>query len=67
MKLTIMQNYELKALFLKIKYGDRSGKTSEKHSEFLNLKGCTDINNLTMWVVEWGLLDCMNLKHKMKV
>jgi hypothetical protein len=28
------------------------------------LKGCTYINCVTMWVVEWGLLDSTKLKHK---
>jgi hypothetical protein len=33
-----MQNYELKAMFLKIKNGDRWGNPREKHSEFQKLK-----------------------------
>jgi hypothetical protein len=54
-------------MFLKIKNGDRWGKSREMHSEFRELKGCTDINQQTMWVVEWGLLDSMNLNPKMKL
>jgi hypothetical protein len=42
-------------------------KSREMHSEFWELKGWTDINHQTMWVVEWGLPDCMKLKHKMKL
>jgi hypothetical protein len=37
------------------------------HREFQELKGWTDINHQIMWVVEWGLLDSMKLKHKMKL
>jgi hypothetical protein len=44
----IMQNYELKAMFLKIKNGDRWEKSREKHSEFLDLRGYTDIKRLTV-------------------
>jgi hypothetical protein len=36
-------------------------------SELRELKGWTDINRQTMWVVEWALLDFMKLKHKMKL
>jgi hypothetical protein len=57
MKLTIRRNYELKAMFLKIKNGDKWEMSREMHSEFRELKGCTDINCQTMWVVEWGLLE----------
>jgi hypothetical protein len=39
-------------------------KYTEKHSDILDLKGCTYINCVTMWVVEWGLLDSTKLKHK---
>jgi hypothetical protein len=42
-------------------------KSREMHSEFWELKGWTDINRQTIWVVEWGLLDSMKLKHKMKL
>jgi hypothetical protein len=42
-------------------------KSREMHSEFRKLKDWTDINHQTMWVIEWGLLDFMKLKHKMKV
>jgi hypothetical protein len=52
MKQTIMQNYEVEAMFLKIKNGDRWEKSREMHSEFQELKGWTDINRQTMWVVE---------------
>jgi hypothetical protein len=41
-------------------------KSREMHSEFWELKGWTDINHHTMWVVELGLLDSMKLKHKKK-
>jgi hypothetical protein len=37
------------------------------HWEFRELNGWTDINHQTMHVVEWGLLDSMKLKHKMKL
>jgi hypothetical protein len=42
-------------------------KSREIPSEFWELKGWTDINHQTMWVVQWGLLDFMKLKHKMKL
>jgi hypothetical protein len=42
-------------------------KSREMHSEFWELKGWTDINNQTMCVVEWGLLDSMKLYHKIKL
>jgi hypothetical protein len=42
-------------------------KSREMHSEFWELKGWTDINHQSMWVVKWGLLDSMKLKHKMKL
>jgi hypothetical protein len=42
-------------------------KSREKHSEFWELKGCTDINHQALLVVEWGLFDSMKLKHKMKL
>jgi hypothetical protein len=38
-------------------------KSREKHSEFRELKGWTVINHQTMWVVEWGLLESMKLRH----
>jgi hypothetical protein len=59
MKLSIMRNYGLKARFLKIENGD--------NSEFQELKGWTDINCQTMWVVECTLHDSLKLKHKMKL
>jgi hypothetical protein len=34
-----MENYELKAMFLKIKNGDRWGKIQKMPSEFQELKG----------------------------
>jgi hypothetical protein len=45
-------------------YGE---KFREMHSEFRELKGWTNINLQTMWVAEWGLLDSMKLKPKMKL
>jgi hypothetical protein len=42
-------------------------KSSEMHSKFWELKGWNDINSQTMWVVEWGLLDSMKLKHEMNL
>jgi hypothetical protein len=62
-----MGNYELKAMFLKIKNGDRWGKSREMHSEFRELKGWTDISHQIMWLVEWGFLDSLKLNHKMKL
>jgi hypothetical protein len=67
MKLTIMGNYELKVMFLKIKNGDRWGKSREMRSEFPEFKGWTDINHQTMWLVEWGFLDSWKLNHKIKL
>jgi hypothetical protein len=47
---------------------DKGGeKAREMHSEFWVLKCWTDINRQTMWVIKWGLLDSMILKHKMKL
>jgi hypothetical protein len=43
MKLTIRRNYELKAMFLKIKNGDKWEMSREMHSEFRELNGWTDI------------------------
>jgi hypothetical protein len=57
----------VEAKFLKIKNGDRWEKSREMYSEFRELKGCTDINRQTMLVVEWGLLNSMKLKYKMKL
>jgi hypothetical protein len=45
----------------------RGEKSREIHDEFGELKGWTDINRQTMWVVEWGLLDFMKLEDKMKL
>jgi hypothetical protein len=42
-------------------------KSREIHSEFWELNGWPDINHQTMWVVKWGLLVSMKLKHKMKI
>jgi hypothetical protein len=42
-------------------------KSREMYSEFRELKGWTDINHQNIWVVEWGLLDYMKLKNKMKL
>jgi hypothetical protein len=42
-------------------------KSREMHSVCQELKGWTDINHQTMWVVEWGLLDSMKLNNKMKL
>jgi hypothetical protein len=56
-----------KQCFSKLKMEIGGEKSSEKLSEFLDLKGCSDINHLTMWVLEWGLLNSMKLKHKMKL
>jgi hypothetical protein len=42
-------------------------KIQRMHSEFRELKGWTDINCQTMWVVECVLLDSVKLKHKMKL
>jgi hypothetical protein len=39
----------------------------EMHREFRELKGWTDTNHKTMWVGEWGLIDSMELNHKMKL
>jgi hypothetical protein len=44
----------------------RGEKSREIHDEFGELKGWTDINRQTMWVVECGLLDSMKLTHKKK-
>jgi hypothetical protein len=41
-------------------------KSREMHSEFWELKGWTEINHETMWVLEWGLFDSMKLTHKKK-
>jgi hypothetical protein len=41
-------------------------KSREMYSEFWELKDWTDINHQTTGVVEWGLLESMKLKHKMK-
>jgi hypothetical protein len=43
-------------MFLKLKIEIGVEKSGEMHSEFWELKGWTDINHQTMWVVEWGLL-----------
>jgi hypothetical protein len=50
-----------------MKNGVRWEKSRGMHSEFQELKGWTDINRPTMWVVEWGLLDSMKLNHSMKL
>jgi hypothetical protein len=42
-----MRNYKLKAMFLKIKKGDRRIKSREVHNEFQELKGLIDINRQT--------------------
>jgi hypothetical protein len=52
-------------MFLKIKNGEGDEKPREMHNEFQELKGRTDINHQTIWIVEWGLLDSMKLNHKM--
>jgi hypothetical protein len=41
-------------------------KSREMHSEFWELKGWTDINSQTIWVVECGLFDSMKLTNKKK-
>jgi hypothetical protein len=66
MKHTIIRNYELKAKISKLKMEIGGEKFREVHSEFWELKSWTDINHQHMSVVEWGLLDSMKLKHKMK-
>jgi hypothetical protein len=43
------------------------GKSQRKAQWIPEIEGCTDINCQTLWVVEWGLLDSMKLKHKMMV
>jgi hypothetical protein len=57
----------VKAMFLKIKNGDRCEKIPKMHSEFRELKGWTDINPQNTWVGEWGFLDSMKVNHKMKL
>jgi hypothetical protein len=42
-------------------------KSREMQSDFQELKGWTDINRQTKWIVEWGLLDSMTLKYKIKL
>jgi hypothetical protein len=42
-------------------------KSREMHTEIWDFKCWTDFNQETMWVVQWGLLDSMKLKHKMKL
>jgi hypothetical protein len=56
-----------KQCFSKLKVEKDGEKSREMHSEFRELKGWTDINRQTTWVVKWGLMDSMKLKHKMKV
>jgi hypothetical protein len=65
MKVNITRNYELKAMFLKLKIETGREKSREMHSEFQEFKGWTDINFQNMWVVVWGLLPYMKLKPKM--
>jgi len=67
MKPTITQNYEVEVMFLKMKNVERWGKIQTNEQWILGIEGWKDINLQTVWVVEWGLLDSMKLKHKMKL
>jgi hypothetical protein len=57
----------VEAMFLKMKNGGKWGKIQRNAQFIMGIDGWTDINNHTIWVVEWGLLDSMKLKHKMKL
>jgi hypothetical protein len=59
MKLNVMGNYDLKAMFLKLKMEIGGEKSREVQSEFQELKGWTEITLEPMWVEEWDFIDSM--------